>query len=183
VRKIAKPTGRTPARKRTPHEERSKQQTGVTDIEPPAHVLIRVRSENGLTITAHASIVASKGAAMLGKIGQPVGATFRKALNEQIERGIETYLFVTTREGWNGPYVTYRCPLRQVHESLDDARRALVPTYYIGEASKINTWFEITGIDRLTREEMNRIFVVSSQRSIMSVIASSAAEFRVGVQS
>ena len=159
----------------------SRQTLGSRSVEPAVHVLLRVRSEGGMTVAAHASIAASNGAAMLGKIGQRIGPAFRNKLNQQIERGIKTYLFVTTREGWKGPYVTYRCPLRHVHENLDAGKKPLVPTYYVANTPKIKTWFEITGLERLPQEEMNRIFVLSSERSIMSVIASSAVLFHVGV--
>jgi hypothetical protein len=155
---------------------------GTSNVWPPVHVLLRVRSENGLTIAAHTRMVASKGAAVIGKMGQAIGPEFRRRLNGQIERGVATYLFLTTREGWNGPYVTYRCQMRQVSNSLDPDKRSLVPSYYIDEASKVSTWFEITGIARLTRDEMSRLVVLNSGRSIMSVIASSAAVFRVYVQ-
>ncbi len=146
------------------------------------HVLLKVRSESGQTITAHSDMVAAKGVAMLGKIGQAVGADFRDALNQQIERGIRTYLYLTIREGWNGPYVTYRCLLRGVYETLDAEKKALVPKYYLHEIANIKTWFEIASMERLTREEMNKIFVLSSGREIMSVINSSATIFRVAVQ-
>ena len=76
-------------------------------------------------------------------------------------------------------YVTSRCPLREIHRKLPAEKLALVPGYYVNEASRIMTWFEIAGIDRLTREEMNKIVVQSSGRSIMSVINSSAVLFRV----
>lgn len=154
-------------------------QTGVDSKPPSIHVLVRVRSESGQTISAHAEVAATRGAAVLGKIGQAVGPKFREELNRQIASGVRTYLFLTTREGWNGPYVTYRCPLRRVHDELPSDKRALVPPYYMGESARIATWFEISGVERLSREEMNRIYVVSSRREIMSVIASTAAVFRV----
>lgn len=146
------------------------------------HVLLRVRSELGQTITAHKNIVARKGTAVLGKMGGALGPAFRLALNEQIERGIKTYLFLTTREGWNGPYVTDRCSLLHVYDALDTSKRALVPAYYASDSATIRTWFEIASVERLTRDEMNRIFVLSSGREIMSVIASSATVFKVAVK-
>ena len=158
---------------------------GQGEVQPIAsgeHVLLKVRSESGQTITAHADMVAAKGSAMLGKIGQAIGADFRDALNQQVGRGIKTYLFLTIREGWNGPYVTYRCLLRQVYETLDESKKALVPKYYLHESANVKTWFEIASMERLTREEMNRIFVLSSGREIMSVVNSSATVFRVAVQ-
>ena len=145
------------------------------------HVLLRVRSELGKTIGSHRDMVARKGAAMLGKMGSALGREFEVGLNEQIRQGTRTYLFLTTREGWNGPYVTDRCLLLGVHDTLDETRAALVPRYYAGDARHIKTWFEIGSLERLTRDEMNRIFVLSSGREIMSVIASSATVFRVGV--
>lgn len=146
------------------------------------HILLKVRSESGQTITAHADMVAAKGTAMLGKIGQAVGSDFRDMLNQQIERGFKTYLFLTIREGWNGPYVTYRSLLKMVHESLDEAKKPFIPRYYLHESANVKTWFEISSMERLTREEMNKIYVLSSGREIMSVINSSATVFRVALR-
>lgn len=149
----------------------------------PSHVLIRVRSENGQTINEHANVISAHGAALFGKIGQPIGATFREELNTQTAAGIKSFLFITIRDGWNGPYITYRCLLRNVAEKLTPEKRRLVPTYYLSEASAIKTWFEVSSIVRLSRDEMNRITVISSGRQIMSVIKSSATVFRVQVGS
>jgi hypothetical protein len=116
----------------------------------------------------------------MGRLG--VSTEFRDALNQQIERDIKTYLFLATRQGWNTPYVMYRCLLRQVHDTLDDTKRNLVPGYYIHESPNIKTWFEISSIDRLPREYMERIFVLSSGRSITSAISGMNSVFRVGVR-
>lgn len=147
-----------------------------------AHVLIRVRSENGLTLNAHAQVLSEHGVALLGKVGKPLGFDLQAALNEQIRAGVPTYLFLATREGWNGPYVTDRCRLRRIHTSLPESKRHLIPAYYASAAPQIPTWFEIADIQRLSRDEMNRIFVLSSGRDIMSVIRSSATVFKVGVR-
>lgn len=146
------------------------------------HILLRVRSENGLTVTAHKQMVASRGRAVLGKMGDAISSHLRDALNRQIQNGVKTYLFLTTREGWNGPYVTDRCLLWGVYHRLDEAKRPLVPSYYAASIPNIETWFEFVSFERLTREEMNRIFVRSSGREIMSVIKSSATVFGVGVK-
>lgn len=146
----------------------------------PEHILIRMKSEDGLTIKEHGDIISRKGSAILGKIGQSLSTTSIKSLNEQISQNIETYLFLTMKEdGWNGEYVTYQCLLKNVSAQLDETKRDLVPTYYSTSYKDIKTWFEISAIGKMTRENMNRIFVVSSGRSIMSVIKSTAAVFRV----
>ena len=147
----------------------------------PTHVLMRVRSEGGLTVEAHSTMIAEHGVAMFGKRGVPMGVDSRNTINRQIADGTPTYLFVTTREGWNGEYVTYRCRLRKVLPEVAPDQLRLVPRYYVSEARKVATWFEIASFDRLSREEMNSIFVKSSGRSIMSVIKSSATLFHVGL--
>ena len=155
----------------------------VSKQDRPFHVLLRVRSELGQTIAAHKEMITRRGVALLGKMGESLGQSFKDELNQQIDRGVKTYLFLTTREGWNGPYVTDRCLLRRVYDTLDAAKQSLVPRYYTADIPRIRTWFEIASMERLAREEMNRLVVLSSGREIMSVIASSATVFRVGVPS
>lgn len=163
-------------------EEEELQDVEVSDLEKPFHLLLKVRSESGQTINDHEAMIAAKGTALLGKMGQGVGTSFTKVLNAQIERGIPTYLFLTIREGWNGEYVTYRCRLRQVSDKIEESKLNLVPAYYRSSASHIKAWFEISSMTRLSREEMNRIYVLSSNREIMSVISSSATIYHVGVR-
>ena len=146
----------------------------------PVHVLLRIKSEDGKTINAHESIIVSKGTAIIGKIGKGLGATFIETLNSQIARDVKTYLFLTTREGWNGPYVTYRCRLRHIMATLPEAKKDLVPRYYASDYKDIEAWFEISSISKMSRADMNRISVISSGREIMSVIGSSASVFHVG---
>lgn len=145
----------------------------------PYHVLMRVRSADGLTVRAHRDVIARQGTAMLGKLGKALGSKFIAELNVQITNGVPTYLFLTTREGWNGPYVTYQCRLTRVESTLPESKVDLVPSYYSYDRSSIGTWFEITTVYKMSRQEMNQITVVSSGREIMSVIASSASTFRV----
>ena len=64
---------------------------------------------------------------------------------------------------------------------LEPSKASLAPSYYSHEIDTINTWFEISSIDKMSKEDMNKLFVLSSGRSIMSVIKSSASVFRVGI--
>jgi len=160
----------------------SRQRAGGVQEDQAVHCLLRVRSENGLTLAAHKDILSRRGTVVLGKMGDSLGPAFREVLNQQIERGVKTYLFLVTREGWNGPYVADRCLLRGVYDHLDSTQHSLVPRYYASDISRIRTWLQIDRMERLSREEMNRIFVRSSGREIMSVIKSSATIFKVGVK-
>lgn len=146
-----------------------------------AHVALKVRTENGDTIREHEKIINKHGIAFLGKMGQEIGAAFRNSLNNQIGRGVKTYLFLTIREGWHGSFSTYQCLLHQVYQAIDQEKKVFVPKYYVHESQTIKTWFEISSIELMTRDQMNQIYVLSSGRSIMSVINSSATIFRVGL--
>lgn len=134
------------------------------------------------TLNDHQRIIAARGIAIFGKMGKPLGPAFIDALNDQTSRGIDTYFFLTMKQGWSGPYVTYQCPLRHVYGELPDSKLGLVPRYYANAYKTIKTWFEISGMERMSRLDMNRIFVISSGREIMSVMGSTAAVFRVGLK-
>ncbi|MDX6577831.1 MAG: hypothetical protein QOE96_3784 [Blastocatellia bacterium] len=133
----------------------------------------------GETITAHSEMIQKKGSAVFGKIGKGVGSEYMKRLNQQIERGEKTYLFLTTTDGWNGPYATYRCLLKGLYEELPTEKQPLVPEYYLHESPSIKTWCEIADMNQLSSQEMNRIFLQSSGRPIMSVLTISTAVFKV----
>ncbi len=158
----------------------SKSSGGI--VADSVHVLLKVKSEGGVTIDAHAALAKRNGRAFMGKLGQPLGPAFSKELNEQIARGMTTFLFVTIREGWNGPYVTFRGALNRVTPVLQKSEYPLVPSYYKTLIPEVKTWLEITGLDRLSKDEMNRIVVCSSGRQIMSVVNSSATVFRVRLE-
>jgi hypothetical protein len=150
--------------------------------ESSLHVLLRTRNELGVTFSAHAEILARSGSVFFGKMGRPIGPKLHEDLNAQIARGVTTYLYLTTRERWNGAYVTEALKLRQVHSKVAPEKLSLVPLYYVADAPNIQTWFEAVAMARLSRDEMNRIYVISSGREIMSVIKSTAAVFKVSVR-
>ena len=188
--KTATKQKRTKSRSAMRHKPAPKPKPAAANVTNPtssdnnqtAHVLIRVRAEDGLTVEGHQKVIARHGIALFGKFGDPLGPAFRDLLNRQAANGQKTYLFITTRPDWRHEYVTFRCPLRQVLDTLDESKRHLVPGYYIAQAPYIRTWFEIEGIERLSREDMNRIFVLSSGRSITSAIFSRTGLFHVGIR-
>lgn len=157
-------------------------QPTLEPVSNPVHVLIRVRSEDGTTISEHYRVLEDRGRALIGKVGKALGDKFIDELNRQIASGAETHLFLTTKDGWGGAaYTTYQCGLEAVHKALPPGKRDLVPDYYASEYDSIGSWFEVTSMYELSRDQMNSIEVVSSGRSIMSVIKSMASVFRVRV--
>jgi hypothetical protein len=166
--------------KETKVTPRLKPNFGAEEI---AHIALKVRTDDdGNTIKEHTKVLGSFGTVLLGKMGQRIGEPFLASLNDQIARHIRTNLFLIIREGWNGEYVAYQCLLRQVSYLLKEEKKPFVPKYYAHKIPSIKTWFEIVTMERMSREQMNRIYVLSSNRSIMSVVSSSATMFRVGIE-
>jgi hypothetical protein len=158
------------------------QQKDGSHSDPTCHLLLRVRSEGGLTIEAHQKLIARHGATLFGKFGGPLGAEFQAHLNRQIASGQRTYLFIAARPDIHHVFVIFRCPLRQVHCSLSSSKRYLVPDYYVGEASRVGTWFEIGEMERLGRDEVNSIFVLKSGRPVADAMYGQTAVYRVGIR-
>lgn len=148
-----------------------------------AHVALKVRTDDDRnTIKEHTKVLEKYGSVVLGKMGQRMSDPFLKSLNEQIARDVKTYLFLFLKQGWKSAHITYQCLLHNVYHSLPEDKKIFIPKYYLHKSSVIRTWFEIKSIELMSKENMNNIFVLSSNRSIMSVVNSSATVFRVGIE-
>ena len=146
------------------------------------HAALRIRSEDGATISSHRQVIEKHGQVMFAKIGKGLGSSFINQLNDQVEQSVPTYLFLATYEGPKQPYGYYRGDLLHVHQSLNEAQQTLVPSYLQYAIPEISTWFEIASISRLSQHETNRIYVLSSGRELASAISGTASLFKVGVK-
>lgn len=151
---------------------------------PTIHVLMRVVSERGLTVSAHKEMVSLKGAALFGKMGRPISKDFQDTLNDQIARGVKTFFFLITREGEKRQLVAHKCELAKVYDGpLDNAKGPLVPKYYASSIPDILTWFEITSFERLPEKEIANIFTPSTGREITNALKGTGTVFRVAIRS
>jgi hypothetical protein len=154
-----------------------------TNSETKTHVLMRVVSAQGHTVSAHKEMVARKGVALFGKMGRPISKNFQDTLNGQIANGEETFFFLITREGVKHEYITHKCRLTHVYAGmLDAAKQSLVPDYYAHDIPNIQTWFEITTFVRLTPDEAAAIYTLSTGEGIMKALKGTGSVFRVGVR-
>lgn len=154
----------------------------LSDNPQVQHVVIRVKSDNGNTISGHKKVIEINGRVLFGKIGKDLGTAFIDQLNSQINREVTTYLFVATYEGWNVPFGIYQCKLLRVHVGLRDLDKELIPKYLHPVINGINTWFEIQTIHRVSAEEVKRIYILSSGREINGAMRGTTAVFRVGIK-
>ena len=147
-----------------------------------AHVVVRVRSEEGQTVSAHRKVIERNERAFFAKIGKGLGPAFIEQLNGQINRGIPTYLFLATYEGWNAPFGLYQSELLGVHAKLEEHQTKLVPVYLQSAIKNVSTWFEIRTLYRVAREDINKIYILSSGREVSGSLRGTTAVFRVGVK-
>lgn len=146
------------------------------------HVIVRVRSEDGLTISAHRKVIDLYHRALFAKIGKGLGAVTIDQLNSQISRGIPTYLFVATYEGWSAPFGIYQCELLGIHVDIKDDQKKLVPMYLQGAIKGVSTWFEIRTLLRVAQDDVKRIYVLSSGRESSGALKGATAMFKVGIK-
>jgi hypothetical protein len=146
-----------------------------------AHVLVRVRSEDGKTVEAHRKVIAQRNCVLFAKIGKGLGSALIDQLRNQINRDVPTYLFVAIYEGWNEPFGIYQCELLDIHSDLTDAQTNLVPEYLHSVIKKVSTWFEIRSLRRVAQEHARRVHVLTSGREVSGALRGATAMFRVGI--
>ena len=146
------------------------------------HVALRIKSENGITISEHNKVIDQKGSVLFSKLGKPLSDAFVNQLNNQLDKEIPTYLFLATYEGRNVPYGYYQCNLVRVHKKVTQSQISFIPEYIQHLVDDIETYFEISSINRLSHAETNRIYVLSSGREISGAIRGTTSIFKVGVK-
>ena len=147
-----------------------------------AHILVRVRSDEGKTISAYQRIVEEYGRAMFPKIGKGIREELHNELNSQLTHGISTKLFIAAHEGWDVPLGIHQCELINVHSNINDKLKTFVPEYLHKSMASISTWFEIQNLVRQPPEYLDNIYVLTSGREIKEVYRGTTSVFRVGVK-
>jgi hypothetical protein len=126
------------------------------------HIIVRVRSEEGRTVSSHLEIIKTRGVVLFAKIGKGISSGMQQALNDQIDKGVPTYFFMATFDGWDQPFSIYQANLAKVHDNFPDGRHDIVPSYLNDRIGTIETWFELTSLDKVHPDEVKRIHILSS---------------------
>ena len=146
-----------------------------------AHIVVRIKSDEGRTIYSHLDILNKHKEVIFAKIGKGISVPFLNQLKKQISKDIPTYLFLAVYEGWNKPFGFIRCNLLDVNPTITDKELKLVPSYLHPSRKSINTWFKITTLNKLDKKEIKRICILKSGREISSSLRGTTAVFRVVV--
>lgn len=146
-----------------------------------AHIVVRIKSDDGRTIHSHLDILNRNKSVIFAKIGKGISVPFLNQLTNQINKKVPTYLFLAVYEGWNKPFGFVRCNLVNVSPTISDKELKLVPSYLHPSRKSINTWFKIDSLNKLDRKEIKRICILTSGREISSSLRGTTAVFRVVV--
>ncbi len=146
-----------------------------------AHIVVRIKSDEGRTIHSHLQILNSKKSVIFAKIGKGISPQFLNQLKNQINKKVPTCLFLAVYEGWNKPFGFVKCNLVDVKHTIEDEELKLVPSYLHASRKSINTWFKIDSLNKLDKKEIKRICILTSGREISSSLRGTTAVFRVVV--
>jgi hypothetical protein len=146
-----------------------------------AHIVVRIKSDEGRTIHSHLDILNKNKTVIFAKIGKGISVPFLSQLKNQINRKVPTSLFLAVYEGWNKPFGFVKCNLVDICPTITDKDLKLVPAYLHPSRNSINTWFKIDSLNKLDRKEIKRICILTSGREISSSLRGTTAVFRVVV--
>ena len=140
------------------------------------HLLVRYRNSDVDTIEEHVRVLKAHGRVWFGKIGKPVGEPSLDRLRRQIDAGVPTFLFMTSRvDGGRGLRV-HRGQVSAISSGGDPPPNRLVPDYYdtSGLRPEVRVWAELSSIEQVGPEGLADLVVESSGRPVSEVLQSTA---------
>ena len=120
------------------------------------HIAIRLSDQTynlPSTMMRHNLISCRQDAVWLGKPDRALTPGLVETLNEQIQAGNPTYLFIIGPEGSNTP--SYRAAMQRV-SLKSPPEKELIPGFYkeLKMLSRIKTWFKVGDLDGFRLDEM-----------------------------
>lgn len=146
---------------------------------PAIHLVLRFSDRLGKiqdTVSEHIAIIERHGQVWFGKLGKPLGQPNVKKINQQVEKGIPTYLYLV-QKGDQG-YSTYRGRIVCVTTEFPAGEEQLIPTYYSAlNGPDIRFWVKVFDLHPAEADALSRLASVTSPDPIKHTLASSMAGF------
>lgn len=142
------------------------------------HLLVRYRDPRpGIgTILEHQNVLAANGAVWFGKLGKRVGEETVRRLQDQIEGGVSTFLYLATRLP-SGELRIHRARIAELTTDRVPAdHEALIPLYYreLTAESNVCLWARVTSLEQVEEGGLDRFVVAASRRRVQESLRSSA---------
>ena len=130
----------------------------------------------GNVVARHNEVIETQGAVWFGKLGQTISQTRVDALNNQIEKGIPTFLYLV--KGNRKKSTAYRTTLLQVSKEKPEDTTS-IPAYYVEKdlLKYMKAWMKIGQIDSIDMVEMDGLRAISSVYPITETLAKSSSGY------
>jgi len=127
------------------------------------------------TIGRHQEVIQKKKAVWLAKQGQPLGHAKIRILNDQIEAGVPTFVFLVSRQF--ARYEWHRGTLLRVAGDVPPHERCLIPRYYVNcpGLKSARLWLKMSCLTPAPDAELNSLHVASSGSDIYTALHASIA--------
>jgi hypothetical protein len=126
------------------------------------------------TISEHNDLAERSGAVWFGKMGSPVSQNNIDRLNEQVQAGIQTYVYLV--KGNRRKSTAYKAPLFLASRDFPNSEQHLIPSYYtaLDILRYVRFWVKLGSITPVSQEELNHIKVASSVLPIFETLVRSS---------
>jgi hypothetical protein len=130
----------------------------------------------GDVVSKHNEIVARHGAVWFGKLGQTLSQSRIDMLNQQVEKGIPTFLYLV--KGNRRKSTGYRAPLLLVTRD-QPKETALIPSYYAEKdlIQYMKVWMKVGEIEAIEMTEMDKLKALNSVFPIAETLVRSSSGY------
>jgi hypothetical protein len=147
--------------------------------ETPFHLVVRFSDTMfsvGDVIALHNSVVAEHSAVWFGKLGQTLSQERIDMLNQQVEKGIPTFLYLV--KGNRRKSTAYRASLVQISRETPKEKK-LIPAYYAEKdlLQYMKAWMKIGEIEAIEMSEMDKLKTINSINPIAETLVRSSSGY------
>jgi hypothetical protein len=145
----------------------------------PFHLVVRFSDTMfgvGDVVALHNAIVTAHGSVWFGKLGQTLSQGRVDMLNQQVEKGISTFLYLV--KGNRRKSTASRASLFQVAKEMPN-EPSLMPEYYTekGLIQFMKAWMKIGWIEAIAMSEMDKLKATNSIFPIAETLVRSSSGY------
>ena len=139
------------------------------------HLVMRYVDKYGIeTVPVHEEVVSKKGAVLVGKVGKPIAIPTIQMLNEQVESGIPTYLFLISKTA-PGEYLCHQGTIECISSELPSKEKHLIPDYYRENRITpfVTLWIKISTLAATRKTGLSKLTIASNGKNLLSTLPKS----------
>ena len=138
------------------------------------HIVIRYSDKFGPTVALHNEVATKGGLVWFGKMGATVADRWVRMFEQQINKGVRTWLYLVKRDG--ARYSFHKASMHRIEKS-PPKQFGDVPAYYKSHnlTEHMSCFFQIESLQSCSTREVSNLRLASSGSSITETLAVSMA--------